>query len=442
MVIIKALKHNFLIFLIGCFFIWGVLFGALILKNKYEGRLIIIFPSSQSDTRLKLLSIGEMTTNNKSIFSNMKIDPKETYKEIIMSNEIRLNIADDLDLNLLNIPKPKITNVPQTPLIKISMASNHEQNLVLMLNSLLYNLNNKIKEQRIKYIAFRNKSNKVKINKSKHEIELLTNKIKNIRVKYNILHDKSNNYYSEKLYKLDDVFRNKKIELISLKTKLEQFEKVLNLTVEEASLALYINSDHILKRLYQERAEISAKISLLSAVSGVNNPDFKNIKEEYRQLTNYINNRLSFLNKGLNDNNTKRLILNIDIDERSEIFKVYVLNKIEYQTVVNEFNQIDIEIKTLKNTVIEMLDKQNQLEMLTKKLELHEAIYFSKLSNEQAYIDDAEYIYPDIQLWEGAKIVSEKGKYTHVIIIVIGIITSIIWVVILCLFYKKQHLKI
>ncbi|WP_408901299.1 hypothetical protein [Photobacterium piscicola] len=440
--VIKALKYNLLFFLVGLIFIWGVLVGALMLKNKYEGRLTIIFPSSQSDTRLKLSSIGEMTTNNQSIFSNMKIDPKETYKEIIMSNEMRVNIADDLDLTFFNIPAPKITNVPQTPLIKISMVSDHKKNLVSMLNSLLYNLNNKIEKKRNKYIEFRNISNQIKIDNSKFKIDLLTEEIKNIRVKYNILHDNSNNDYSEKLYKLDDVFRNKKIELISLRTKLEQFEQVLKLTAEEASLALYINSDYILKRLYQERAEVSSKLSLLAAVSGANNPDLKNIKEEYRQLTNNINNRLSFLNKGLNDNNTKRLILNIDIDERSEIFKVYVLNKIEYQTVVNEFNQIDIEIKTLKNTLIEMLDKQNQLEMLTKKLELHEAIYFAKLSNEQAYIDDAEYIYPDVQLWEGAKIVSEKGKYTHIIIIVIGIITSIIWVVILCLFYKKQHLKI
>ncbi|PSW35622.1 hypothetical protein C9J21_00710 [Photobacterium phosphoreum] len=440
--VIKALKYNFLIFLVGLIFIWGVLVGALMLKNKYEGRLTIIFPSSQSDTRLKLQSIGEMTTNNQSIFSNMKIDPKETYKEIIMSNEIRMNIADDLNLKLFNIPVPKITNVPQTPLIKISMVSDHEKNLLPMLNSLLYNLNDKIEEHRIKYIEFRNVSNKNKIDKSKIKIDLLIEEIKNIRTEYNLSHDNYNNYYSEKIYKLDDVFRDKKIELISLRTKLEQFEKVLKITAEDASLALYINSDHILKRLYQERAEVSSKLSLLAAVSGINNPDFKNIKEEYRQLTNNINNRLSFLNKGLNDNNTKRLILNIDIDERSEIFKVYVLNKIEYQTVVNEFNQIDIEIKTLKNTLIEMLDKQNKIEMLTKKLELHEAIYFSKLSNEQTYIDDAESIYPDIQLWEGAKIVTEKGKYMHVIIIVIGIITSIIWVVILCVFYKKQHLKI
>ncbi|MCD9525395.1 hypothetical protein [Photobacterium carnosum] len=440
--VIKALKYNILFFIIGFTFIWGVLLGSLVLKNKYEGRLTIIFPSSQSDTRLKLLSIGEMTTNNKSIFSNMKIDPKETYKEIIMSNELRESIAHDLDVLLVNIPVPKITNVPQTPLIKISMISDHKKNLVSMLDSLLHNLNSKIEEHRIKYIEFRNISNKSKIDNSKFKIDLLTEKIKNIRVEYNILHDDSNNYYSEKLYKLDDVFRNKKIELISLKTKIEQFEKVLKLTAEDASLALYINSDYILKQLYQERAEVSSKLSLLAAVSGANNPDFKNIKEEYRQLTKNINHRLSFLNKGLNDNNTKRLILNIDIDERSEIFKVYVLNKIEYQTIVNEFNQIDIEIKTLKNTLIEMLDKQNQLEMLTKKLELHEAIYFSKLSNEQAYIDDAEYIYPDIQLWEEAKIVNEKGKYTHIIIIIIGIIATIIWIVILCLFYKKQHLKI
>ncbi|MBY3787445.1 hypothetical protein HPQ32_03145 [Photobacterium carnosum] len=440
--VIKALKYNILFFIIGFTFIWGVLLGSLVLKNKYEGRLTIIFPSSQSDTRLKLLSIGEMTTNNKSIFSNMKIDPKETYKEIIMSNELRESIAHDLDVLLVNIPVPKITNVPQTPLIKISMISDHKKNLVSMLDSLLHNLNNKIEEHRIKYIEFRNISNKNKIDNSKFKIDLLTEKIKNIRVEYNILHDDSNNYYSDKLYKLDDVFRNKKIELISLKTKLEQFEKVLKLTAEDASLALYINSDYILKQLYQERAEVSSKLSLLAAVSGANNPDFKNIKEEYRQLTKNINHRLSFLNKGLNDNNTKRLILNIDIDERSEIFKVYVLNKIEYQTIVNEFNQIDIEIKTLKNTLIEMLDKQNQLEMLTKKLELHEAIYFSKLSNEQAYIDDAEYIYPDIQLWEEAQIVNEKGKYTHIIIIIIGIIATIIWIVILCLFYKKQHLKI
>ena len=440
--VIKALKSNILLFIFGLIFIWGVLLSALMLKNKHEGRLTIIFPSSQSDTRLKLLSIGEMTTNNQSIFSNMKIDPKETYKEIIMSNEMRVNIADDLDLTFFSIPAPKITNVPQTPLIKISMISDHKKNLLSMLDSLLYNLNNKIEEKRINYIEFRNASNKIKINNSKLKIDLLTEKIKNIRVEYNLLHDDSNDYYSEKLFKLDDILRNKKIEIISLRTKLDQFEKILKLSTTEASLALYINSDYILKRLYQERAEVSSKLSLLSAVSGINNPDYKNIKEEYNQLTKNINIRLSFLSKGLNDTNTKRLILNIDIDERSEMFKIYIVNKIEYQAVVNEFNQLGIEVKELKNTLIEMLDKQNQLEMLTKKLELHEAIYFAKLSNEQAYIDDAEYIYPDIQLWEGAKIVSEKGKFTHVIIIVIGIITSILWVVILCLFYKKRHLKI
>ena len=440
--VIKALKSNILLFIFGLIFIWGVLLSALMLKNKHEGRLTIIFPSSQSDTRLKLLSIGEMTTNNQSIFSNMKIDPKETYKEIIMSNEMRVNIADDLDLTFFSIPAPKITNVPQTPLIKISMISDHKKNLLSMLDSLLYNLNNKIEEKRINYIEFRNASNKIKINNSKLKIDLLTEKIKNIRVEYNLLHDDSNDYYSEKLFKLDDILRNKKIEIISLRTKLDQFVKILKLSTTEASLALYINSDYILKRLYQERAEVSSKLSLLSAVSGINNPDYKNIKEEYNQLTKNINIRLSFLSKGLNDTNTKRLILNIDIDERSDMFKIYIVNKIEYQAVVNEFNQLGIEVKELKNTLIEMLDKQNQLEMLTKKLELHEAIYFAKLSNEQAYIDDAEYIYPDIQLWEGAKIVSEKGKFTHVIIIVIGIITSILWVVILCLFYKKRHLKI
>ncbi|KJG21094.1 hypothetical protein UB37_12165 [Photobacterium iliopiscarium] len=196
--VIKALKYNILFLIIGFTFIWGVLLGSLVLKNKYEGRLTIIFPSSQSDTRLKLLSIGEMTTNNKSIFSNMKIDPKETYKEIIMSSELRAGIAHDLDLLLVNIPAPKITNVPQTPLIKISMISDHKKNLVLMLDSLLYNLNNKIEDHRTKYIEFRNISNKNKIDNSKVEIDLLTEKIKNIRVEYNLLHDNYNDYYSEK----------------------------------------------------------------------------------------------------------------------------------------------------------------------------------------------------------------------------------------------------
>ena len=320
--VIKALKSNILLFIFGLIFIWGVLLSALMLKNKHEGRLTIIFPSSQSDTRLKLLSIGEMTTNNQSIFSNMKIDPKETYKEIIMSNEMRVNIADDLDLTFFSIPAPKITNVPQTPLIKISMISDHKKNLLSMLDSLLYNLNNKIEEKRINYIEFRNASNKIKINNSKLKIDLLTEKIKNIRVEYNLLHDDSNDYYSEKLFKLDDILRNKKIEIISLRTKLDQFEKILKLSTTEASLALYINSDYILKRLYQERAEVSSKLSLLSAVSGINNPDYKNIKEEYNQLTKNINIRLSFLSKGLNDTNTKRLILNIDIDERSEMSKI------------------------------------------------------------------------------------------------------------------------
>ena len=439
--VIKALKHHFLILMLGFIFIWSLLFGTLILKNKHEGRLTIIFPSSQSDTRLKLLSIGEMTTNNKSMFSSMKIDPKETYKEIIMSDYLKEQIANDLDVILDNIPSPKITNVPQTPLMKISMKSDHKDNLVLMLELLLYNLKNKIREHRLKYIEIRSSMNKKRIDDSKVQIDSLSNRIIKIRIKYNLLHSNSNDYYAERIYKLEDVFHNKKIELISLKTQLEQFGNILKLTAEEASLALLINSDYILKQLYRERAEVFSRISSLSVMSGDNNPDYNNSKKEYQQLTKNINYRLFLLNKELNDNNTRKLILSVDIDERSEIFKVYILNKIKYHTVVNEFNQLDIEIKILKKKSMEILSKYNDLQMLTKKLELHEAIYFSKLGNEQAYIDDAESIYPDIHLWEKAKIVSEKGKYIHMVMIIIGIVASLIWMTILCLFYKKQHLK-
>lgn len=439
--VIKVLKHYFIFFILGSIFIWSILLGSAFLKGKYEGRLTIIFPSSQSDTRLKLLSIGEMTTNNKSIFSNMKIDPKETYKEIIMSNELRYEIAHELDLLLKDIPTPKIINVPQTPLIKISMTSDHNHNLVLILETLLYKLKNRIDDHRRKYIEFRNITNEIKVNKEKIKIELLTDKIRSIRINYNLLHDDSNNYYAKKLYELEDLLLKKKIELVSLTTQLEKFENILQLTAEEASLALFINSDYILKKLYQERAEVFTKISLLSVTSGNNNPDLKQLKEEYKKLTKNINYRLLSLDKRLNDDNTKKLILSIDIDERSEIFKVYVLNKIKHQATVNEFNQIDVEIKDLKKTVVKILDKQNQLEMLTKKLELHEAIYFSKLSNEQAYIDDAEHIYPDIHLWEDAKIVNEKNKHIHLIVIIIGVFSTIIWVAILCIYYRRQHSK-
>ncbi|PTB33409.1 hypothetical protein [Photobacterium phosphoreum] len=438
--VILALKKYFIAFIFGVVFIWGVLFSSVYLKNKHTGSLTIIFPSSQSDTRLKLLSIGEMSTNNRSIFSNMKIDPKETYKEIIMSDGIREQIANDLDLSLSNIPIPKIKNIPQTPLIKISMKTDYKDNLLLMLDSLLYNLKNKIREHRVKYIDFRSRTNKKQIEDSKLEIDLLSEEIRDIRIKYNLLHSNSNDYYANKIHKLEDLFLKKKIELISLKTQLEQFENILNLTPEDASLALLINSDYILKDLYNERANAFSRISSLSVSSGNNNPEFKIAKKEYQQLTININHRLSLLNKSSNDSNTKNLILSVDIDERSEIFKVYVLNEIKYHTVVNEFNQLDIEIKELKKTAVEVLSKYNDLQMLTKKLELNEAIYFSKLGNEQAYIDDAESIYPDVQIWNDAKIVGSKNKYIYIIVIFSGVFSTIIWIVILCIYYKKHHL--
>lgn len=438
--VILAIKKYFIAFIFGVIFIWGLLFSSIYLKNKHVGSLTIIFPSSQSDTRLKLLSIGEMSTNSRSIFSNVKIDPKETYKEIIMSDGLREKIANDLDLPLYKIPMPKIKNIPQTPLIKISMQTDYKDNLLMMLDSLLYNLKNKIKQYREKYIKFRSEMNKKQIDDARFEIDLLSDKIRKIRVDYNLLHSNSNDYYADKIHKLEDLLLKKKITLISLKTQLEQFEDILNLTVNEASLALLINSDDILTDLYKERANVFSKISSLSVISGINNPEYKIVKKEYQQLTKNIDYRLASLNKKSNDSNTKKLKLSVNIDERSEIFKVYILNKIKYQAVVNEFNQLDIEIKELKKTAMNVLYKYNELQMLTKKLELHEAIYFSKLGNEQAYIDDAESIYPDIQIWNDAEIIGGKSKYIYIIVIFSGVISTIIWIVIICIYYKKHHL--
>lgn len=438
MVILKYIRY-ILLFLIGAILIWSILIFALHFNNKYVGTLTIIFPSSHSDTRLKLFSVGEMSTNTKSIFSNMKIDPKETYKEIIMSERLKNSVAIELDLPISKIPTPIIKNVPQTPLIKITIKSDNEKNIIDILDSFIRNLKKQIENYRIEYINFRTEINDKQITESKKKIDIISSQINQIRLDYNLVFKKYDEYYSEQMSTIDDEMRKNSIQLISFKTQLEEFEKMLNISAEEASTALLINSDYTLNKLHKNRAEIIKDISTLSAISGKNNPDLKILIKKYHKITENINTELFTLEKSLNVQNTKKFILNPDMDERAEIFKLYVLNKIKYHALIEENHALKSEFDLLSEKFQNAIEKDVELQMLNKKLLLEEAIYFSKLSNIQVYSEDAESIYPNIQLWERSKITRRKNNFILMVIIISGNVSTILWFIILCLYFRKHH---
>ncbi|NND81869.1 MAG: hypothetical protein HKN50_05500 [Gammaproteobacteria bacterium] len=112
--------------------------GYLVLeKPSYKTSWIMLLPGTDRSATLNLDNLGESRTSGNNAYGSVSISPKNTYKEIALSDAVISRAAAEYGVEPVAFSKPRITLIDQTPAMKFTLKGESQDELVYRAN--LYN---------------------------------------------------------------------------------------------------------------------------------------------------------------------------------------------------------------------------------------------------------------------------------------------------------------
>ncbi|MBX2847058.1 MAG: hypothetical protein KTR16_01965 [Acidiferrobacterales bacterium] len=130
-----AVKFRIIILLIIACAAIGVLFATE--TPKYKTSWVVLLPGTERASTINLDNLGEARSNGANAYGSVSISPKNTYKEIALSDAVINSAAAQYGVDAVAFSKPKITLIDQTPAMKFTLIGESTEELAYRAN--LYN---------------------------------------------------------------------------------------------------------------------------------------------------------------------------------------------------------------------------------------------------------------------------------------------------------------
>ncbi len=104
---------------------------------KYKTSWVVLLPGTERSSTINLDNLGEARSNGANAYGSVSISPKNTYKEIALSDAVINSAAQQYGVQASAFSKPKITLIDQTPAMKFTLIGESIDELIYRAN--LYN---------------------------------------------------------------------------------------------------------------------------------------------------------------------------------------------------------------------------------------------------------------------------------------------------------------
>lgn len=130
-----SVKYKLLVLFIITIALLGLYF--VLEKPNYKTSWIVLLPGTERNSTISLDNLGEARSSGGNAYGSVSISPKNTYKEIALSDAVIKNAAQEYGVRSVAFSKPRITLIDQTPAMKFTLAGESKDELVY--RSGLYN---------------------------------------------------------------------------------------------------------------------------------------------------------------------------------------------------------------------------------------------------------------------------------------------------------------
>lgn len=272
-------------------------------KPSYKTSWVMLLPGTERASTINLDNIGEARSSGANAYGSVSISPKNTYKEIALSDAVINIAAKEYGVEADAFSKPRITLIDQTPAMKFTLKGESEEELVYrakLYNNTFHATLDKLRSNEIE----RNfQGIEANLEEAKQRLSNARQEIVEYQSRSSIVSDEQFTRWMNDTEQLRTDRTETDVKLAQLIATLESSLQQLGITENQAQALLTRQANPTiattLKILSEKLAEQASKQSIYAA----ENPIRKKLDREVISLTNQVRSLLNGVPnlKGINN---------------------------------------------------------------------------------------------------------------------------------------------
>lgn len=268
----------------------GLLFGGLagayyiVTPKTYVSGFTLILPGTGAGSSVNLEELGQASSVSSSPFSSPNVSPTENYKRLLTSDRVRGRAASILQMSSIDLDRPRIRLVDQTPLIYISLKAGDPY--LVNDRALAWHdaFQLELDALRAEEIAARQSAYEASIAGFEQAVADAQAEIITFQTRHGLI---SLDEFSRMVSDSSSLRAERDAALTESAAKNAEAQRlaaILNLSAEAAGYILILKSDPTYTELLANLAECAAELARLGAIYGAAHPEMRSETERHASL--------------------------------------------------------------------------------------------------------------------------------------------------------------
>jgi len=257
-------------------------------KPNYKTSWVVLLPGTERASTINLDNIGEARSNGANAYGSVSISPKNTYKEIALSDAVINSAALEYGVEPVAFSKPRIKLIDQTPAMEFTLRGESQEELFYRAN--LYNdtFHSTLDKLRNNEIERNFQGIKSNLEKAKQRLSQARQEIVSYQMESSIVSDDQFTRWTNDTEQLRIEQTKTDVELASLEATLNSSLDHLGLSAEQAQALLTRQANPAIATTLKVLSEKLTEQSSQKSTYADQNPIRKKLNREVRGLTSQM----------------------------------------------------------------------------------------------------------------------------------------------------------
>ena len=400
----KSRKFYPAIWLIANTLLWTASIAYLILKSStYKSEWAISLPVGRSTTNVNLPNIGNAYSQSDSPFSNSEVsDPRENYKFLIETEEVREAAASQLNISAGKIEKPEIKIVDNTTLMRFSTEGKtplEAYKKALALQDALEERLNQLREQQIEQQDWKLQRT---LKSSKKQLQEAQKKLSEHKARVPVSTKEQMQDLSSNIEDLRRQRAEAEVQLKQVDASLKELSANLGMSVTAATDAFMLQSDPLFKQYSSDYSRINGELVNLQSKFQPKNPAVIDKQAEKDEaLSALVQRGQSVLRKPILPTFLEQLSLNdasSSSSDKAVLFQELISLQTQKEGFRNRARELERQVENLESRLSSLSPQESTLANLQRNVEIAEAIFSSTMTKLDLSRSEIFAYYPQIQM--------------------------------------------
>lgn len=390
------------------------------LDPSYVSYWSIALPGASTTTNLNLPGIAQASSYNSSPYISEFSDPRETYKFLARTPEVRQLAAEQLGITPREFGSAEVNVIDNTTIMAFEVAGATPEEAQSKAIALQKALDIYLKELREAEIKQNDQTLTAVLATSQKKLEQAQRKLSAFKAQSGL----NSQIQVDEITKNSELLWRQQAEIMAQvqqsAAEFNQLSSILGLSPQQASDALKLQSDGLFQQYLTNYSSVTAELSTLRASLAPSHPTMvRMMAEESAIRTGLLTQAQELIKRPVNLENLNTLNLNQanSSPERAALFERIISLYSQQQGFRSQAQESQRQILLRQERLSGLAQKESRLEALQRDVQIAEGIFSSTLTKLDLSQGQVSAAYPSISAVSKPSLGSPvTSKYTYLVL--------------------------